>query len=94
VFGANFPVGTPTMNTPTRTLLMGKVSVKFSWTAQPGAIEYVLRIPAGAANGTESRTNGTSLTKTFDLAASGIKAEVAACNRLGCSQFSDAVVAF
>ncbi len=89
VVGANFAPTTPTglaMSSTPLTLTQRLTSI--AWAAAPGAIEYVLRMPADSA-GQEVRTSGNS----YFVAGPGAPAsvQVAACNRVGCSAYSTGV---
>ncbi len=84
VVGANFAPKTPTGLGMSTATAPGAVAVTtFSWAAQPGALEYVVRAPA-EAGGREIRSTST----TAILIGTATSAQVAACNRVGCSPFS------
>ncbi len=84
VVGANFAPKTPTGLGMTIATAAGATPVTtFTWTAQPGALEYVVRAPA-EAGGREIRSTSTAAS----LIGSASSAQVAACNRVGCSAFS------
>ena len=79
--GTNIVPPTPTGLTVTP---VTSLNTLYTWTASKGALEYVVRVPEGP-NGTEYRTTRQALTVIRPRAS----ARVAACNRAGCSRFSD-----
>lgn len=83
--GANFIPEIPSGLNGTLKKVGKQFEVHLEWNPQVGAIEYVLRIPSGP-EGTIFRLPSKSRNLRFTTAVRS--AEVAACNRAGCSIYS------
>jgi hypothetical protein len=89
VNGTNVPPASPTgLSLSTQSFQVnGRTAFfnVFSWSAQPDAIEYVVRIEASDGSFTETRTSSTSYTEPLTL---GETYKVSACNRIGCTGYA------
>lgn len=88
VVGANFPPANPGGLSITRLTSAGQTGARYTWTRQPDALEYVLRIATPAGTQEEIRTRNTPIPVADPHAG---PAQLAACNRIGCTNYGPVV---